>query len=174
MTIRSSSHPVLVGIVPGQPDAVLRVAAEYAEAFGAELVVAWVDATQYTAGLWADGSVAFVPYDADAAGGSRIDASWIDQQVRPVLSASSVRWRVVTAEGEPSAGLCSIADREQVGSIIVGTREPGFRAGLQEFFTGSIAAHLAHRQRQPVIVVPLSPVRRTDELPWSEAGGEPS
>lgn len=170
MTVRPSSRPVLVGIVPGQPDTVLHIAAEYAQAFGAELVVAWVDATRYTAGLWADGSVAFVPYDAN--GESEIDSAWIDDQVRPVLSSSGVSWRVVTAEGEPSAGLCSIADREQVGSIVVGTREPGFRAGLQEFFTGSIAAHLAHRQRQPVIVVPLSPVRGTDDLPWAEVGDE--
>ncbi|WP_166404693.1 universal stress protein [Labedella endophytica] len=166
MTVRPSTRPVLVGIVPGQPEAVLRVAAEYAVAFGAELVVAWVDATRYTAGLWADGSVAFVPYDANVE--SEIDSTWIDDQVRPTLESSGARWRVVTAEGEPSAALCSIADREEVGSIVVGTREPGFRAGLQEFFTGSIAAHLAHRQRQPVIVVPLSPVRRTEELPWSD------
>lgn len=172
MTVRPSSRPVLVGIVPGQPDTVLHIASEYARAFGAELVIAWVDATRYTAGLWADGSVAFVPYDAN--GESEIDSAWIDEQVRPVLSSSGVRWRVVTAEGEPSAGLCSIADREQVGSIVVGTREPGFRAGLQEFFTGSIAAHLAHRQRQPVIVVPLSPVRGTDDLPWAEAGDDVS
>lgn len=166
MTARPSSRPVLVGIVPGQPDAVLRTAAEYAVAFGAELIVAWVDATRYTAGLWADGSVAFVPYDAN--GDSEIDSAWIDAQVRPVLASSTARWRVVTGEGEPSAGLCSIAEREQVGSIVVGTREPGFRAGLQEFFTGSIAAHLAHRQRQPVIVVPLAPVRAADDLPWAE------
>jgi nucleotide-binding universal stress UspA family protein len=170
MTVRPSSRPVLVGIVPGQPDDVLRVAAEYSRAFGTELVVAWVDATRYTAGLWADGSVAFVPYDASDDG--EIDSAWIDQQVRPTLEASGARWRVVTAEGEPSAALCSIADREQVGSIVVGTREPGFRAGLQEFFTGSIAAHLAHRQRQPVIVVPLSPVRGDDELPWID-GSDP-
>ncbi len=166
MTVRPSSRPVLVGVVPGQPDPVLRTAADYAAAFGAELIVAWVDATRYTAGLWADGSVAFVPYDAN--GESEIDSAWIDDQVRPVLDGSGVRWRVVTAEGEPSAGLCSIAEREKVGSIVVGTREPGFRAGLQEFFTGSIAAHLAHRQRQPVIVVPLAPVRAAEELPWAE------
>lgn len=167
MTVRPSTRPVLVGIVPGQPDTVLRIASEYATAFGAELVVAWVDATRYTAGLWADGSVAFVPYDAN--GDGDIDSAWIDQQVRPVLDRSGVPWRVVTAEGEPSAGLGSIAEREQVGSIVVGTREPGFRAGLQEFFTGSVAAHLAHRQRQPVIVVPLSPVRAADDLPWTDS-----
>jgi nucleotide-binding universal stress UspA family protein len=167
MTLRPPTAPVLVGVVPGQPDAVLRTAGEYARAFGAELIVGWVDATRYTAGLWADGSVAFVPYDAS--GDSEIDARWIDDQVRPVLDPLGVPWRAVTGEGEPSAGLCTIADRERVGSIVVGTREPGFRAGLQEFFTGSIAAHLAHRQRQPVIVVPLAPVRHAEDLPWSEA-----
>lgn len=166
MTARPVTNPVLVGIVPGQPPAVLTTAAQYAKAFGTELIVAWVDATRYTAGLWADGSVAFVPYEDKAE--SESDTGWIDDQVGPVLEGLGVRWRVTTGEGEPSAGLCSIADREAVGSIVVGTREPGFRAGFQEFFTGSIAAHLAHRQRQPVIVVPLSPVRRADDLPWAE------
>jgi hypothetical protein len=37
---------------------------------------------------------------------------------------------------------------------------------MQEFFGGSVAVHLAHRQHRPVVVIPLAPVAFRDELPW--------
>jgi len=40
---------------------------------------------------------------------------------------------------------------------------------MREFLNGSIAAHLAHRQRRPVVVIPLSPVREGEALPWQGA-----
>jgi nucleotide-binding universal stress UspA family protein len=39
--------------------------------------------------------------------------------------------------------------------IIVGSRRGGLRSTMHEFFGGSVAAHLAHRQPRPVVVVPL-------------------
>ena len=54
--------------------------------------------------------------------------------------------------------------------IIVGSRRGGLRVSMHEFFGGSVAAHLAHRQSRPVVVIPLSPVPAGGRLPW-EGGG---
>jgi nucleotide-binding universal stress UspA family protein len=52
--------------------------------------------------------------------------------------------------------------------IIVGSRRGGVRAGLKQFLTGSVAAHLAHRQHRPVVVIPVAPVAEGKPLPWEE------
>jgi nucleotide-binding universal stress UspA family protein len=52
--------------------------------------------------------------------------------------------------------------------IVVGTRHPGVRAGAREFFGGSVAVHLAHRQHRPVLVIPLAPTPHGTKLPWEE------
>ncbi|WP_284328799.1 hypothetical protein [Demequina litorisediminis] len=54
---------------------------------------------------------------------------------------------------------------------MVGTREPGLRGTLHEFFSGSVAAQLSHRQHRPVLVVPLAPVGPEGELPWEDGAG---
>jgi nucleotide-binding universal stress UspA family protein len=55
---------------------------------------------------------------------------------------------------------------EVLGSelIVVGSRRGGLRSSMHEFFGGSVAAHLAHRQPRPLVVVPLTP--SPDALPW--------
>ena len=52
--------------------------------------------------------------------------------------------------------------------IVVGTREAGLRGSVREFFNGSVAVHLAHRQHRPVIVVPLAPIEGGEKLPWED------
>jgi hypothetical protein len=39
---------------------------------------------------------------------------------------------------------------------------------VREFFAGSVALHLSHRQARPVVVVPLAPVSRAQALPWED------
>ena len=53
--------------------------------------------------------------------------------------------------------------------IVVGSRRRGMRSGLKEFFGGSVAAQLAHRQHRPVVVVPVDPVAPGAPLPWEDA-----
>jgi hypothetical protein len=52
--------------------------------------------------------------------------------------------------------------------IVVGSREAGLRGSVREFFAGSVALHLSHRQARPVVVVPLAPVSRAQALPWED------
>ena len=51
--------------------------------------------------------------------------------------------------------------------IVVGSRS-GVRASMREYFGGSVAVHLAHRQHRPVVIVPLA-ARAESPLPWEEA-----
>ena len=39
---------------------------------------------------------------------------------------------------------------------------------MREFFTGSVAARLAHRQSRPVLVVPLEDPAADDEDLWPD------
>ncbi|MEA9984217.1 MULTISPECIES: hypothetical protein [Subtercola] len=50
---------------------------------------------------------------------------------------------------------------------MVGTRRASGRSTVGEFLNGSVAAHLAHRQHRPVIVIPVAPVASDDALPWA-------
>lgn len=61
-----------------------------------------------------------------------------------------------------------LADELEGDAIVVGTRKPGLRTTAHDFFNGSVAVHLAHRQHRPVIVVPLNPVASGESLPWEE------
>ena len=55
--------------------------------------------------------------------------------------------------------------------IVVGTRKRGIGESIREFFTGSVAARLAHRQHRSVLVVPLGePVPDTQKEIWPEYG----
>jgi hypothetical protein len=51
---------------------------------------------------------------------------------------------------------------------VIGTREPGTREAVREFFDGSVIAELTHSQHRPVVVVPLNVVNvsgKPDGLP---------
>lgn len=150
------SGPVLVGIVPHQPAAVLRRAAEVALSAGVELVCAYVDVASY-------------PVPGDVAGAAQpIDPDGIDDDAGPLaegirswiaseLGGLPLGWRYVTLAGQPARALARCADVIDAAMIVVGTREGGLGARLEELLTGSVAVHLTHRQRRPVLVVPLDP-----------------
>jgi nucleotide-binding universal stress UspA family protein len=70
--------------------------------------------------------------------------------------------------GDTAQSLGELAERLDARAIVVGTRRPGFRAGLEKFFTGSVAVRLAHRQKRPVIVIPVEP--HAESAPWEFEG----
>lgn len=162
--------PVLVGVTGDQPSIVAEQGVRFAEAFDASIVFAWVDTTQFTTGFMSDGTVAFSSFEGDAEAGAVPDASWLDERAREAVGDRSLAWTTKVGSGQPAAVLAAFADEVQARMIVVGTREPGFMAGLQEFLGGSVAAHLAHTQSRPVVVVPLTPVKKGDSLPWDAEG----
>ncbi|GAB3033844.1 hypothetical protein GCM10027052_09120 [Parafrigoribacterium mesophilum] len=160
---------IIVGVVPHQSDLVVTQAADLAADLGAELVCAFVDRERYTASENPDGSVVAVPFDPDLPefGEAEFDPV-LAGHLEDVLRDRSVHWSLRALAGEPVRALSHLADTLDARLIVVGTRD-GARSSIQEFFGGSLAVHLAHRQHRPVLVVPVAPIPHGEKLPWERA-----
>lgn len=163
----SIRRPVVVGVSPRQPESVLLAAADFAVRLNAELVCAWADAERYRVEDNPDGSAVSLPFDPDLPelGEEEFDPG-LAEQIEKTLSALSLRWSVRALAGEPAHALARLAETLDAQLIVVGTRNATLRAEVKEFFAGSIAVHLVHRQHRPVLVVPLAPVMQGGKLPW--------
>jgi nucleotide-binding universal stress UspA family protein len=169
MAENQAARQILVGVTYGQPDVVLRHAARFARTFQAALVCAHVDPGRYVVEELPDGSVASLPLDPDL---PELKDTDFDQglvaQVRAAVADESVELSFRELAGDVAYALTRLADILDVEMIIVGSRRGGVRAGLKQFLTGSVAAHLAHRQPRPVVVIPVAPVAEGKPLPWEE------
>ena len=166
-TTRPPTAFVIVGVTPGQPEVVAVRAAEFARRFDAELVCASVDPSSYAVEEGLDGSLRTMPFDPDAADprNAEFDPA-LRARLARVLDGRGVAWSTRALVGDPAHALGDIAEDLDAAMIVVGSREPGVRSSLHEFFAGSVAAHLAHLQHRPVVVVPLAPVAPGSSLPW--------
>ena len=158
---------VVVGIAAGQRDAVVLVAAEFAAQFDAQLVCVVADEGHYTS-TDRTGRTVIAPIDPDSV--DDVEGEWagIEDHLHDVLDRVTPRWTVRFVTGEPSAALVEIATEVDALMVVIGTRRRSVARSLREFFAGSIAAHLAHRQARPVVVVPLDPAPLDDGLPWHD------
>jgi nucleotide-binding universal stress UspA family protein len=157
---------VIAGAVPGQSPRVLRVAARQAALAGTELVIAHVDTTRFVAFEDPDGYVN--PSTVDVAGAaSRAALAEVQATADSALADETVSWTVRQVIGDPALALIRLADELDASLLVVGTRKRGLGESLREFLTGSVAARLTHRQRRPVLVVPLGePLAPDEELVW--------
>ena len=157
------------GLPTASADVVLRHAARFARTFDAALICAHVDPGRYVVEELPDGSVASLPLDPDL---PELKDSDFDQglvaQVRAAVADDSIELSFRELAGDVAYALTRLADILDVEMIIVGSRRGGVRAGLKQFLTGSVAAHLAHRQPRPVVVIPVAPVAEGKPLPWEE------
>ncbi|WP_455133652.1 universal stress protein [Microbacterium aurum] len=158
-------HAVIVGVIPDQPPRVLKEAARYAQLFGAPLIVAHVDVTRFVTYEDPDGYVHSAPIDLDIAVGEAQLAS-VTAAAASVLDGTGVDWSVRQLVGDPALAIKQLAEQSQAQLLVVGTRRRGFGESIREFFTGSVAARLAHRQSRPVLVVPLEEPAPDDEPLW--------
>jgi nucleotide-binding universal stress UspA family protein len=169
MAEHQAERRILVGVTYGQADVVLRHAAHFARTFDAGLVCAHVDPGRYVVEELPDGSVASLPLDPDL---PELKDTDFDQgliaQVRAAVADDSIDLSFRELAGDVAYALTRLADILDVEMIIVGSRRGGVRAGLKQFLTGSVAAHLAHRQPRPVVVIPVAPVAEDKPLPWEE------
>lgn len=165
MDARSGPVTILVGVNHGQSDVVLQQAVRFARALSAELVCAHVDVGRYVVEERPDGTVVSRPLDPDLPelADSDFDPA-LAEHVRSVVGALPVTFRELA--GDRAYALSRLADICGVDVIVVGSRRRGVRSGLKEFFGGSVAAQLAHRQHRPVVVVPVGPVAAGTPLPW--------
>jgi nucleotide-binding universal stress UspA family protein len=160
---------ILVGVTYGQPDTVLRHAAHFARTFGAALVCAHVDPGRYVVEERPDGSVVSLPLDPELPELKDTDFDeGLVAQVRAAVADDSIDVSFRELAGDVAYALTRLADICDVELIIVGSRRGGVKAGLKQFLTGSVAAHLSHRQHRPVVVIPVAPVAEGKPLPWEE------
>jgi nucleotide-binding universal stress UspA family protein len=150
--------PVVVGVNRRQPSRVVLTAAALAAQLSTRLVCAWVDRASYVVREHPDGSVDTLALDPDAAEtGPGAYAEAVFRRVDEVLTPPGPEYTFQALAGDPASALARFAAVVDASLIVVGTRERGGRARLDELFTGSIAVHLAHHQSCPVVVVPLRP-----------------
>ncbi|GAB3917909.1 hypothetical protein GCM10011575_42180 [Microlunatus endophyticus] len=157
---------VLVGVKPNQREAVVATAAKLAELFNVTLVCAHVDESRIETRLNADGTMQSEPLDPDIVEDptTAFDSQWREQLTSIVPPSITVVFRDLA--GETAHALAEEAEKLGAEVIVVGTRTGGIGTSIQEFFRGSPAVHLAHRQWRPVVVVPVSPSHPDHPLPW--------
>ena len=143
---------LLVGVAPGQPDAVARTAIEWAARMGLRRIhFVYVDPTMTSA---SDGYME--PLDSDSLDESRARAA--DELSRRMMSLDlppDMTSDFTVVPGDPADGLRGEADRSDAIAIVVGTRERGPLAAIEEWMRGSVSVRLEHIQARPIIVVPL-------------------
>lgn len=161
---------IVVGVTPANSGVIVTAAAAFAQRFEAELVCVSVDASRYPVEEDAEGAVIAMPVDSDLADAVTEE---FDPRLRATIAHAlepcGVRWSTRALAGGAAEELARVADELDAEMIVVGTRERGIRGSLHEFFNGSVAVQLAHRQHRPVVVIPLSPVIGDGELPWQRS-----
>jgi nucleotide-binding universal stress UspA family protein len=158
---------VIVGMQPGQAARVLHEAARYASLLQAPLVVAHVDVTRFVTYEDPDGYVHSAPIDLNLEAGVA-EFEEVQAAAATALEGSGLTWTARQLVGDPALAIKQLANKVDAQLIVVGTRKRGIGESIREFFTGSVAARLTHRQHRSVLVVPLEePIPDAQEL-WAE------
>jgi nucleotide-binding universal stress UspA family protein len=164
--VQAPHGAVIAGVVPGQSPRVLVEAARYARLLSAPLAVVHVDVTRFITFEDPDGYVHATPVDLDAGAAASVLAE-IRDAAAAALGAAGVEWDVHQLVGDPALAIKHLAERIDAKLIVVGTRKRGLGESIREFFTGSVAARLSHRQHRPILVVPLGePVPDDQDIIW--------
>lgn len=162
-----AGHPIVAGIVVGQPELVTLTAASWATALNVDLYVAYVDPTRITVTEHPDGTVRHTEVSVDA-----VDDSWrerydqIETFLHEVLADSDVTWHFRYLAGRPDRSLTHLARAVDASALVVGAHGHGISTRWHDFVEGSMAARLAHHQHRPVLVVPLQVVDWHAATPW--------
>ncbi|MBT2484477.1 MULTISPECIES: universal stress protein [unclassified Microbacterium] len=145
---------VIVGMQPDQNPRVLDEATRYARLLNAPLVVVHVDVTRFVTYEDPDGYVHSAPIDINFdAGTAEFEA--VQASAAALLDGTGITWTARQLVGDPALSIKKLAERLDAQLIVVGTRKRGIGESIREFFTGSVAARLAHRQHRSILVVPL-------------------
>jgi nucleotide-binding universal stress UspA family protein len=157
---------IVVGVTPTQPPLVVQQAARFARFFDASLVCAHVEAGNYVVRENPDGSVESRPIDPDL---PEWDNAVFDDElagrVRRLAGEAGVTVEFRELAGDIGHALARLAEVLAAEMIVVGSRRGGLRSSMHDFFSGSVAVHLAHRQPRPLVVIPLDP-KPHGRLPW--------
>lgn len=150
---RRPASSIIVGVVPGQPDLVARTAVAWnQQGLVGRLHYVFVDPTMTeTPGGHMN------PIDSDSLDESgSTAASELSHRLLSEITPAGVDADFVRVAGDPAHGLSREARRTDSAAIVVGTRERGPVAALEEWMRGSVSVQLEHIQERPVIVIPLA------------------
>jgi nucleotide-binding universal stress UspA family protein len=167
-TERSIRGYVVVGVVPSTAERVVTTAVDLAARFGTGLACVSVEPDRMAFAEGIDGTVLSYPLDPQSWAAELEFDPALEARLRPIAEARGVDLVATCLTGEPAHVLGALADRVDAPLVVVGSREAGLRGSVREFFAGSVALHLSHRQHRPVVVVPLAPVARSEALPWDD------
>ena len=160
---------VIVGMQPGQSAHVIHEAARFARLLRVPLVVAHVDVTRFVTYEDPDGYVHSAPIDLNLEAGAA-EFETVQAEAAAALDGTGITWTARQLVGDPALAIKQLANKVDAQLIVVGTRKRGIGESIREFFTGSVAARLAHRQPRPILVVPLGEPATDDEDLWPDAG----
>lgn len=158
---------VIVGVIPGQPDRVLKEGARYARLLGVPLLVVYVDVTRFVTYEDPDGYVHSAPIDLALASGEGGFGD-VTAAATALLEGRDVTWSARELVGDPAMAIKHLAEQIDAKLLVVGTRKRGLGESIREFFTGAVAARLAHRQHRPILVVPLGDPVPDDQDIWPD------
>ncbi len=156
---------VIVGVVPGLAPRVLKEAARYAKLLSAPLLVVHVDVTRFVTYEDPDGYVHSAPIDMSVPAAEG-DFAAVKAAASDLLAGHDVDWSARQLVGDPALAIKHLAEQVDAKLIVVGTRKRGLGESIREFFTGSVAARLAHRQHRTILVVPLGEPVADDQEIW--------
>jgi hypothetical protein len=160
-----SPPPIVVGVMSGQPDAVVLAASEIATQFGAELICAAVDPSRYVLEELPDGSVTSASFDPDTTEPANAEFDpGLHAQITRALHGRPVEWSTRALAGDPAQALGRLAGTVRALLIVVGSRAPTMRRTFRTIFTGSTAVRLSQGQQRPVVIIPLDPLPFGSEL----------
>lgn len=159
-------HPLVVGYFPKQPDIVLLTAAEWADALGVELYVAYADEARVAVEEFQDGTVRHAPVDPDLDEDCDTRERRMVQAVSEVLNDRALGWEFRYLAGRPDRALTHLARTVDASAIIIGDSRPGAGRRWHTFVDGSVASNLTRHQHRPVLVVPLTVVDWKDSTSW--------
>lgn len=156
-TVNSVRGPLLVGVMPGQDPAVLDTAITLAQALHTSIAFVYVDPAGFRV-REPDGGEHFAPIDPDVDVDDS-NSAHLQSVISARLAESGMRWSYQLARGEAAGELAQAAEAAGAFMIIVGARRQSVARRVENLLTGSVAAHLAHHQPTPVLVVPATPTR---------------
>lgn len=143
---------IVVGYDATEPSRrALSRAADFAERFGAKLVVASIAEPVALAGD------PIVPGDALGLAAPAIlpvpdreEAARELQEARKTLEHRGLDVEYVSSVGDAAQGIVETADRSEADLIVVGTREPGF---LDRLLGGDVSEAVSRRSHRDVLIV---------------------
>ncbi|MGJ3404747.1 universal stress protein [Glutamicibacter sp. Je.9.36] len=156
------TRPIILGIPDRLDPHVLAAAADLACALGARLLCVHVDPTRYPLEELPDGTIRSAPLDPES-GDEAIERfpARLLQQLEAQLGGSGLQWQAHAAAGGPGQQLSHLALQHDAALIVLGVRERSMANTIRELLNGSVAVHLTHRQRHPVLLIPP---RRAEQI----------